>query len=105
MSSARSELGTRDESSRTLVGEVGWAEVELWLWPLFNEARWGAWRQEHLGLPPCPYKADAQVSLDSHDPVSVSWARSHLACINIHFLSQIRFSTCRDRGQNRGHDF
>ena len=33
--------------------------MEHWLWPLFNERRWGAWRQERLGLPAVPYAAAA----------------------------------------------
>ena len=38
--------------------------MALWLWPLFNEARWGAWRQDQLGLPPCPYEAKAEVAIN-----------------------------------------
>ena len=38
--------------------EVGWAEVEHWLWPAFTE-RWGAWRQSALGLLPACFDAEA----------------------------------------------
>ncbi|KAI8462850.1 MAG: hypothetical protein J3K34DRAFT_527448 [Monoraphidium minutum] len=34
-------------------GRTGWAEVRHWMWPLFTE-RWGAWRQERLGLAAVP---------------------------------------------------
>ncbi len=34
-------------------GEVGWSEVEHWIWPLF-EARWRDWRATALQLPPLP---------------------------------------------------
>ena len=43
-------------------GEVSWAEVEHWLWPLFTKRRWGAWRQERLGLPPVPYVTEAEAA-------------------------------------------
>ncbi len=33
--------------------QVGWAEVEHWMWPLFSEG-WRRWRAETLGLPPVP---------------------------------------------------
>ena len=36
--------------------------MEQWLWPLFNEQRWGAWRRERLGLPPIPYAAQAETT-------------------------------------------
>lgn len=32
-------------------GQVGWREVEHWMWPLFAP-RWTNWRQSRLGLPP-----------------------------------------------------
>ena len=34
-------------------GEVGWSEVEHWMWPLFTES-WQQWRQDALGLEPVP---------------------------------------------------
>ena len=65
-------------------GEVGWPEVELWLWPLFNEERWGAWRQDRLGLRPCPYEAEAEVianPISARNPVrrcGLATASGHL---------------------------
>lgn len=40
-------------------GEVGWGEVEHWMWPLFAES-WQQWRQEVLNLAPVPFLAAAQ---------------------------------------------
>lgn len=40
-------------------GEVGWGEVDHWLWPLFSDS-WQRWRQEVLGLPAVPFQAEAQ---------------------------------------------
>jgi len=39
-------------------GEVGWREVEHWMWPLFTES-WQRWRVEALGMPPVPFAAAA----------------------------------------------
>ena len=36
---------------------MGWADVDHWLWPAFTE-RWGAWRQDTLGLPPLCFDTD-----------------------------------------------
>jgi len=44
-------LSTADDS------QIGWAEVEHWMWPLWTE-RWGDWRRERLGLCEVPM-ADA----------------------------------------------
>lgn len=40
-------------------GEVGWREVEHWLWPLFTDS-WQRWRREALGLPAVPFLAEAR---------------------------------------------
>eukprot|EP00897_Mesotaenium_endlicherianum_P005149 jgi/Mesen1/4662/ME000241S03708 len=36
-----------------LPGELGWGEVEHWMWPLFTR-RWAHWREASLGLSRCP---------------------------------------------------
>ncbi|GAQ87097.1 UDP-Glycosyltransferase superfamily protein [Klebsormidium nitens] len=35
----------------SLAPQVGWAEVEHWMWPLFDDARWGDFRERTLQLP------------------------------------------------------
>ena len=40
----------------TVQGQIGWAEVEHWMWPLWTE-RWGDWRRERLGLSEAPLSA------------------------------------------------
>ena len=38
----------RANTSGCAQGQIGWAEVEHWMWPLWTE-RWGDWRRERLG--------------------------------------------------------
>jgi hypothetical protein len=40
-------------------GEVGWREVEHWMWPLFTES-WQQWRQDALDLEPVPFLTAAE---------------------------------------------
>ena len=47
---------------RAAPGELGWAEVAHWMWPLWGD-EWAEWRQERLGLHPLPlheFASDAQ---------------------------------------------
>ena len=29
---------------------VGWLDITHWMWPLWNDAKWGSWRESRLGL-------------------------------------------------------
>lgn len=35
-------------------GRVSWADVAMWMWPLWDVERWGVWREKVLGLGPTP---------------------------------------------------
>ena len=44
-------------------GCVSWSDVATWMWPLWNDARWGAWRRTRLGLPEAPLFTTAVVAI------------------------------------------
>ena len=48
-------------------GQVGWAEVEHWMWPLFAP-KWMQWRQQRLGLPPMLSQCTEHMSDASSQP-------------------------------------
>ena len=49
------------------LGQVGWAEVEHWMWPLFAP-KWMQWRQQRLGMPPMLSQCTEHMSDDSSQP-------------------------------------
>ncbi|KAL3700356.1 hypothetical protein R1sor_018378 [Riccia sorocarpa] len=51
-------------------GEVGWAEVSHWMWPLFT-SRWTTWRTDCLHLSACPL-TDPVTEL----PLAQDWPRA-----------------------------